>query len=199
MTVIIGGSGTANGISSFSSPATFGGTLATAPRGISNASVPSGGIIQVVQTYDTTYRSTTSSTYQDCFSRSITPSSSTSKILVMVSLSLSHPDNDTGYVRILRDSTEIGSGTATGSLPGVLFAVRIYSYENTNNNYNQHQYSQSYIDSPGTTSSITYKIQFRDAQGNGRGIAMNGAINSSTADSNFGRTTSSITLFEIAQ
>ena len=46
MTVIIGGTGTANGISTFSSPATFQSTLATASGGITNASLPVGSLLQ---------------------------------------------------------------------------------------------------------------------------------------------------------
>lgn len=46
MTIIINGSGTANGISYFSAPTTFGSTLATASGGITNASLPVGSLLQ---------------------------------------------------------------------------------------------------------------------------------------------------------
>lgn len=163
---------------------------------IERAGMPGGAVLQVVQTYDTTYRVTSSSSYQDTFSAAITPVSANSRILVAVSLSLSHPDNDTGYIRLLRDATEIGSGISSGVMPGVLFAARHYSYNNDNSNYVQHQYSQTYIDSPNKSTEVVYKIQYRDAQGNGRAIAMNGSLYQ--GDSNMGRTTSSITLMEIA-
>ena len=88
MTVIIGGSGTANGISYFSSPTTFGGTLATASRGISNASIPSGGILQIQSTTKTDTFSSSSTSFTDItgLSVNITPTSSTSKILVITSV-----------------------------------------------------------------------------------------------------------------
>jgi hypothetical protein len=130
---------------------------------------PAGGggkILQVVQATTTTETSLTSATWTDSgLSASITPSSSSSRILVMTTqvLNLGQSD-DTGIMaggtRLLRGSTNIFT-PYEGS--GISF------YES---DFYRGITSMHYVDSPSTTSSTTYKTQIYLAiTGGGASIA----------------------------
>lgn len=125
--------------------------------------VPSGGgggIIQVKQAYknDTASSSTTDS-FVDIsgLSLSITPTSSSSKILVFVALNgISHNLQSVGF-RLLRGSTQIGGASSTSLQSG--FANTYVDEEYI------HSVSHCFLDSPATTSATTYKLQWRNASG----------------------------------
>jgi hypothetical protein len=159
--------------------ATFAGTLATSSRGIAAASMPAGSVLQVVTGTTSTAASTTSTTFQDTgLTATITPTSSTSKILIIAALgdvsSNNSGSNNGVTTRILRGATQVGANTSQQWCYGV-FANQFINSGNMN-----------YLDSPATTSSTTYKIQFR-AQGAGPTVEV-------MRDSTQG----SITLMEIA-
>ena len=86
----------------------------------------------------------------------ITPTSASSKIRVMVdlSISLAGGSDAQGFFRVLRDSTPIGVGAAAGN--------RALSNKNfyEGNTYSENSLSWNLIDSPNTTSAITYKLQY---------------------------------------
>tara|TARA_R100000781_G_scaffold336_1_gene485 strand:+ start:5131 stop:5628 length:498 start_codon:yes stop_codon:yes gene_type:complete len=112
-----------------------------------------GGIIQTVQATKTDVQSTTSTSYVDItgMSVNITPTSSSSKIL-LTGMVVIHHSLYTAFLRILRDSTEIGT-PATGSNSA-------YIVYNLNENANQSR-AINFLDSPNTTSQVTYKMQFK--------------------------------------
>ena len=116
-----------------------------------------GSILQVVQTVKTdTFSSTTVSTWIDItgISASITPSSTTSKILVMCSVFGSSQTN--GFVRLLRGSTAICVGDAAGTRVQASTGS-FYTYGDGNITNTQ---PITFLDSPATTSATTYKLQF---------------------------------------
>ena len=159
-----------------------------------------GGIIQVVSTYDTDHiRATTSSTYVDVMEATITPKKSTSKILVLVSLSVSK-DNDHAFLgRVLRNDSVIAGGdtAATNSTDqsnwedGIWFAIRSFTYS-------PNTYSHHYLDSPSSTSALTYKVQGKTSDsGAGHEFAIN--VAHTEANNVYGSPTfSNITLMEIS-
>lgn len=116
-----------------------------------------GSILQVVQVIKTDpFSSTTTNTWIDItgMSASITPSSTTSKILVMCSVFGASQSNS--FVRLVRGSTAICVGDAAG--------VRVqastgsfYTYGDGNITNTQ---PITFLDSPATTSATTYKLQF---------------------------------------
>ena len=152
-----------------------------------------GNVLQVVQTVKTDRFTTTSGTAVDItgFSATITPTSATSKILVISNFHTSM--GATGaYTRtqLLRDSTVLGLGDASGSATSVTAAAMVAN--SLNNDVLNVGYT--YLDSPATTSATTYKWQMY-AFG-GRTATFNGST--TTTDSNFFNTSSTITLMEIA-
>lgn len=136
-------------------------TAQLASSAVTNAKIATpltlGKIGQIVTGSTTTQVSHNTSSYTDSnLSASITPSSTSSKIYITANIAFLVQANNLnagGSFRILRDSTAIVGGeqtfenyiSATGAT-----AVIFYGRDNIN-----------YLDSPSTTSSITYKIQGR--------------------------------------
>ena len=133
--------------------------------------LPTGSVLQVVQELDTGNFSTTSSTYVDTnLSASITPISTTSKILVLVSQTGFTGSSMNTTFNLCRGSTVITEAYSQSNTSGYKFAGNFINY----------------LDSPSTTSAVTYKTQIKVT-------ASTFYINWSNA----GRST--ITLMEIAQ
>ena len=150
---LLAGSITSSQISSVAA-STLTGTQ-TIPKG----TLPTGSVLQVVTSNYSTGTSTTSSTYTDLgMSASITPSSSSSKVLVIVSVQgLYLPNggntNDNIGVKLLRGSTDIN-----------IMAGQINYRGQTSPAVTSNTYG-IYTDSPATTSATTYKVQARSGTG----------------------------------
>jgi hypothetical protein len=154
--------------------------------------LPTGSVLQVVSTTKIDTFTTTSSSYVDVtgLSVSITPTSTTSKILItgLVNYGASA---DVGFFRLVRDSTAICVGTGTGSRLSSTSQMR-----NSTDSADATAASVNFLDSPNTTSTVTYKIQAASAPG-----GYTTRFNSSADDAdqtNRGRTASTITVMEIA-
>ena len=153
-----------------------------------------GGIIQVVSTTKTDTFDTTSTSFVDItgLSVSITPKFSTSKILVTYHTNASMEDDGyRGGLRLMRDSTAIFVGDSAGSRP----QLSNHLVEATGTQQ-QFSYSGQTLDSPATTSAVTYKVQAISLDS---GSQIN--INKSYGDGNDalnGRTASSITVMEVS-
>ena len=163
-------SGTTTIVAVTSTGAAVTGTL-SASGGIAKASLPTGSVLQVVSLTGAANTTTSSSTYIDTnITLSITPTSSTSKILCFYSIIA----DQTGAsikdapMQLLRNSTVLILGDPYFN---VLTEVQSTS-------------SNSYLDSPATTSATTYKIQVK--------------CNNSSSVLVYGSTYSSLTLMEIA-
>ena len=116
-----------------------------------------GAILQVVQTFKNDSFSTSSTSYVDItgFSVTITPSSTSNKILLLSFAGISTNGNSSvQYMNLLRGSTAIAQpSSSTG-----------FSSTATNYPYaigNMVPWSYSFLDSPNTTSATTYKWQIK--------------------------------------
>jgi hypothetical protein len=158
----------------------------------------SGGILQVVSTTKTDTFTTTSSSYVDVtgLSATITPRSTSSKILVVSSVSLGVSTSTTGEsggARLVRNSTPLAIGDVVGSRyqasasPGT---STVGQFDNLLINH-----SVTFLDSPSTTSTVTYKIQAVNPSADTTTVNRTG-VDGNTA--NTPRTASSITLIEVA-
>lgn len=174
------------------------GTVITT-AGVPSSALPEGSVLQVVSTTKTdvtSFVSTTTNTYVDIsgMSVTITPTSATSKILVMYTAAVSQSSSATIHLRLYRGATSIGQGVASGNRLGDSLVWRP-----TTNQYNFDigPLSSSFLDSPNTTSATTYKLAAT------LGVTYNGTfyLNRSWSDTDFdyaGRTASTITVMEIA-
>jgi hypothetical protein len=160
------------------------------------SAMPTDSVLQVKSVYNNTHYTGTALTFADLFSASITPSATTSKILVIAQLAISKADNYTGLGRMVR---QIGSGSFTAFGGGVGTETNHedniwWSIRNTI--YGVSPYTVLYLDSPSTTSAVTYKAQFRTT------ITSHGwAVNRTLSNENYdwqSPAASSITLMEVA-
>ena len=177
------------------------GTIQLQSNGSTKATISSsgfsypGGVLQVLQTVKTNTFSTASTSFVDItgMSVSITPTSATSKILVLMDVKLGSDTNVSGFLRIVRDSTSIYIGDADGSCQRA-------TYANSDDPSSQWAYQAvgNFLDSPATTSSVTYKIQILSEPIENTGtVYINRAGDPSTTAAN-SRLASSITVMEIA-
>lgn len=118
-----------------------------------------GGILQVVQTTKLDSFSTTSTSFVDLtgMSVTITPSSSSSRILLFVYMWAGQSGYNSVQVNLLRGSTNIFQ-PSSGSYPATSFATITASNDAAICSF-------MYVDSPATTSSTTYKLQCRTNAG----------------------------------
>jgi hypothetical protein len=113
---------------------------------------PAGHIIQTKQLVDTTNRSATNtSSFQSIGTElAITPSSSSNKILIMVQAMIGSAGSNFQYMSILRDTTDL---TPTG-VNGMI----LERPSSSDPSFTTRCASFSFLDSPSTTASVTYKI-----------------------------------------
>lgn len=140
------------------------------------ASGVGGKILQVVHGFSTTTFTTTSATMADIgLSASITPASSSNKVLVFGNIGgiETSANNNYGGGRLLRDSTSIIADIDAG-----IGFTADSTRQGTNSSF-------FILDTPSSTSSITYKVQFRRL--------VEGSISVQTGSSR-----SAITLMEVA-
>jgi hypothetical protein len=148
-------------------------------------------VLQVLNVMKTDSFTSTSTSFTDVtgLSLSITPSSATSKILIFVTLTMQGlAGTNAGLSRFLRDSTVIIESDAASSRD------RSMSMQE-GNNASTVATSATYLDSPATTSALTYKVQVRNNI-----AAQTVYVNRTQLDSDnaaWGRAVSSITLMEI--
>ena len=155
-----------------------------------------GGIIQVVSTTKLTQQTiqdgSGNTNYPagavDITTATITPKFSTSKILV--STTVQAACSDSAMLYMFRDSTLINAGTdGSSSNNGVYRGWAMLRMYRTNETYS---YSTQFLDSPSSTSAITYKI---------KGLNMNGSyslfINRRQSNDTYALT-SFITVMEIS-
>lgn len=145
----------------------------------STAKLPAGTVLQVVNATTSTAVTSSSSTYADTnLTATITPTSTTSKILVVCM-------NNGGYKTAAYAGAFLGMRLMRNST-----VLNVFEYGAGYNNALQDNWFATtgfnFLDSPATTSAVTYKTQFANI-GNAGVVALQG--NSAT---------SAITLMEIA-
>ena len=167
-------------------------------NGITNSQLATPGkVLQVIQATDSGVTTTTSATPVDFgLSANITPSSTSNKILATVDFAFGGTNDEYPYILLLRDSTSIGVGSgATGNqintfMSGCFTAIGSMIYR-------MHQFSKTYLDSPSTTSEITYKLQWAVPYQSGATTYANRAENNSD-NVYVQHVTSNLTLMEIS-
>ena len=115
--------------------------------------IGTGAVLQVVHATSETGIATSSTSYQDIVTVDITPSSTSNKIYIATSVQIRKDSSDVGNqsagLRLLRDSTEL---------------TTISNYASWNNNVvtrTQETVGYNHLDSPSSTSQITFKLQGR--------------------------------------
>ena len=119
----------------------------------------SGGIIQLKSVTHTEFESqalTGSGNFFDIpgMSVTITPTRADSKIFVMTTVAVAcNSANKNNFIQLRRDSTDIAKGTEGGS-------VNASFYHKTRDNFSPANINIQHLDSPATTSAVTYKVRW---------------------------------------
>jgi len=167
----------------------------TGTQTIPKATLPTGSVLQVAQaTLLGTQAVSGASAWADVtsLSVSITPTSSTSKILVSFVVNCDGEANL--YFRMMRGATAIGVGNADGSRQQVSAGNGAIS----GNSSGTIMMTNQFLDSPATTSATTYKVQ---AYADNSASSGTYYINYASGDANnaySSRCMSSITVMEIS-
>ena len=159
----------------------------------------SGGILQVVSTTKTdTYSESVASQSQSStdipgFTVDITPLSTSSKILIIVNPAMYVSSQyGTGMAGLYRDGTQIALPDSPGSrLKNFTSGLSDYASDIPST------FGQHYLDSPSTTSTVTYSMRFNNTSGSTRTCYLNRGL-TDTNGANFTRAVSSITAIEVA-
>jgi hypothetical protein len=126
--------------------------------GLAWAAAAGGGkVLQVVGASTTQYTARTTTTYIDTgLTASITPSSASSKVLVLVNINeiFKQSGVSAASIKLFRGATEIAFSKNIG-------------YDGTSVEFRGLSYGVSILDTPATTSSTTYKTQFCNEQNTG--------------------------------
>lgn len=156
-----------------------------------------GSILQVVSTVKTDTFSTTSTSYTDVtgLSASITPSSTTSKIMVFVTASAAGSNDAVAHVRVTRAGSAVNVGSASSNRIQSGFAV--FTNNGVGGYSSNHGSTINFLDSPATASSVTYAVQIREG-GVAAGTVYIGRTGLDVDSSYSTRTPSNITLMEVA-
>jgi len=205
MAVVINGSGTVTGLAVGGLPdgTVDAGTLATdsvtaaklKDDAIAVGDLPAGSVLQVVSTTKTDIYSVSLGNGSESgdvtgLTRTITPSSTSSKILVRFTLTTANSDTHSIHTTLYKDGSPLIRGDASGSRSRVSASAQNSHSEGTQ------QISFEYLDSPSTTSQITYSIRLR----HGTAGTVTAYVNRSNGDPNasYGaRDASTITAMEI--
>jgi hypothetical protein len=126
--------------------------------GATVSGLSAGKVLQVVSAIKTDTQSLNATTWTDItgLTVDITPSATSSKILVLAHITTSSGNH--GHTRCVRGSTVIGAGVASGSRGAVS------GYANSNGNSANVQ-AFAYLDSPSTTSATTYHFELESDNG----------------------------------
>ena len=149
MAITLNGSGTATGL--------------TAAPNLASSGLTTGKVIQIVSAIKTGQSSTTSDSMSDTgLTASITPSATSSKILVQVChpfrIYRSGEYEGYGGIDLLRDSTVIYEAAKRSGAGYTGIFVSIGTSASSSGNSNTH--NLTVMDSPSSTSSLTYKTQY---------------------------------------
>lgn len=128
----------------------------------------------------------------------ITPSSSTSKILVMMSMYVGVTTASSGYqqnVRIRRNSSYPIIGDLEGVRPRVSGRINMYAI----NTYSMQMFTGCWLDSPASTSALTYQVEMGGYSSSPIVYVNRSETYQSSSNDYDGVPVSSITLMEIAQ
>lgn len=152
-----------------------------------------GSILQIVSTTKTDTFSSNTASFNDVtgLSATITPSSTSSKILVIASIGFSDSsDSYASQFTLARDGVNLSTPTSPGSRTAVFFANKSMTTQEVLNGH------VSFLDSPASTSSLVYNVRVR-SENTANTIHINRGRNDSNGAS-FSRSVSTITLMEVA-
>ena len=158
-----------------------GSSFLTTSSTLTSSNMPAGSVLQVVHNSNASDVALTNdtSTFSTAVTADITPSATSSKILILLEGAADVQNGNYRAInwRILRDSTQVKT-------------MSYHLYDGNQQNHNIDVKTLQVLDSPSTTSQITYSVQARHTSGSATSGTYNGYVNRYN--------TTRVTLFEIA-
>ena len=170
------------------SAGTAGQALITNGTGANPSWGSAGGIKQVIQTVKTNSQVISSTSDVDIMEVTITPSSSSSKVLV--SWNVNACSNDHADISVFRSGTQIYLGNAAGSRSRVAHGLYAIQADHIS------EFSGTYLDSPNTSSATTYYVKGSTPASNLHSLMINLSDNDLDRTNNH-RTASNIMVMEV--
>ena len=169
MPIGINGNGTITGVSVGGLPDGIVDTDMLAANAVSSAKLASGAggkilqTIMVEKTDVTSHSSGSTRTDISGITVNITPSATSNKILIHSTLNFCGRGGQYAFaLYLMRGSTDLAKGDTAGSRT----SATIGGLTDNSNNYDLRPWHYTYLDSPNTTSQITYKWQWEDTYHN---------------------------------
>ena len=131
---------------------TTSGTVLTSASSLTSSQLPAGSVLQVVYTSTNTLATYTRGQTMTPFTTAITPSSTSSRVIIMLTIALSQDSAADIGINVLRNGTDIqtgsgGSNTNSTFIPCMSFGAG-----------NLIQQTLTIVDSPSSTSAVTYSF-----------------------------------------
>jgi len=189
MPITINGNGTVTGISA--------GGLPSGSLTLAASDMPTGSVIQVVEHKLTTQHTTASGDqwHYSTLTGAITTQFANSKVLVDQCLNISGQGTGQFTIsgKLYRNDAEItdANSTVTSSRPNSWWSVGSQGWDN----YDRYNVCATYLDTPGSAATFTYKIYVRDYRDNGELNINRGSYDSDNDNCPVGKST--LTLTEI--
>lgn len=161
--VKISGNASGTGVLTIAAPNTNTDRSITIPDKAGAIAVGAGTIVQVVSSYGSAVDTTSTSATLSLHTQAITPTSSSNKILVICSVWSERVSTNTGHfysVSTIRGSTDILTAWGNAMNYGLAQSVRSHA-------------ASSVLDSPATTSSVTYELRGVMSNGGGSRFIIN--------------------------
>ena len=156
--------------------------------------MPAGSVLQTIQDSKTDTSSISSTSFTDIgLSVTITPKAASSKFLIRVIL-FGYAGHYVGKNRVMRDSTELGRATSASNRP----AEALPFSQAPSGDGAIMEVSTEILDSPNTTSAITYKVQSANRADGVQTLYINRSEVDRNTTSYDPRAVSYITVMEIA-
>jgi len=175
-------------------------TAKIADDAVTAAKRGAGSILQIVNFRKTDTFSSSANGFVDIgVGVNITPSATSSKILIIVSISGFVHSGSGGAAKIVRTisgtATDLGKADASGNRHVSSFTGSLYTGDGTSSDLLQLNANTQFLDSPNTTSQINYKVQCHPENNTMR---INYQENSDNSQASGVMTTSYITCMEVA-
>jgi hypothetical protein len=194
MPITIDGTGTisgvsATGITTAQTVSASNITTGTLPK----AQLPAGSVLQVVSATKTNSQTITGTSYVQIsdLTATVTPSNSSNKILISVSIGFGGGTNFYPAFKLYRNGTPININSVGGTGESCSFG-----FQNPTSAERYFQVNHQFLDSPSSTSAITYSVYVSPMRTASQTININTA--NTVGDNNQLKGTSTITVMEIA-
>lgn len=156
-----------------------------------------GAVLQVVSTTKSDYQTIQGTTFVDVFSLAITPSATSSKIYMTLSINLNGSERYSS-AKMYRGSTQINMGIQVGSNRSRVSIAAQTNNDASNGTVILHNSSTTFLDNPSTTNAVTYKVKCGNTYGSSMYTYVNRAHSISDDNAYVQIGTSTFTLMEIA-